>query len=236
MCGRFVLAAPESEVAKQFQLDLTAIPAAEPRFNIAPSQEILAVRVRPDNVARVAEMMSWGLVPAWTKDLAEARKPINAKAETVDTLPTFKNAFHRRRCIVPATGFYEWRDVGEKRKQPYYFHMRGAELFGFAGLWEFWRNAAGGDPLVSCTLITTTPNAVAAPIHNRMPAILHREDYGLWLDPEAHDTSLLKSLLRPYPPEEMEAYPVPPLVSRVGTEGPELIARTDVEGAATLRM
>jgi putative SOS response-associated peptidase YedK len=151
-------------------------------------------------------MMRWGLIPAWTKDLKKAREPINAKAETVADLPSFRDAFRRRRCLIPADGFYEWKQEGG-RKQPVYIRMKDGEPFAFAGLWEHWEGQ-DGHVIESCTLLTTEPNELLAQVHTRMPVILDPTDYNQWLDPDVQEVTDLKPVLHPYPPDQMTYYPV----------------------------
>jgi putative SOS response-associated peptidase YedK len=178
----------------------------KPRYNIAPSQAVAVVRRLPDDLDRKLAMLRWGLIPAWVKDPAKARQPINAKSETVAELSTFRLAFRQRRCLIPADGFYEWRQEGG-RKQPVYIRMKDKEPFALAGLWERW--VGEEDEFIdSCTILTTEPNDLLELIHNRMPVILDPKDYELWLDPEVQEVTRLKPLLHPYPPEQMTYFPV----------------------------
>src|SRR5713226_823414 len=204
MCGRFTLKTPVEELSEKFQFP--EIIPLKPRYNIAPSQDVAVVRRLPDENDRKLAMLRWGLIPAWVKDPAKARQPINAKAETVAELPTFRVAFRQRRCLIPADGFYEWKQEGG-HKQPVYIRMKDGELFAFAGLWERWVGEEG-EFIESCTILTTEPNELLAPIHNRMPVILDPKDYDLWLDPDMLEVSRLKPLLRSYQPEQMTYYPV----------------------------
>ena len=164
------------------------------------------VRRLPDDLDRKLAMLRWGLIPAWVKDPAKARQPINAKSETVDKLPTFRVAFRKRRCLIPADGFYEWKQEGG-RKQPVYICMKDREPFAFAGLWEHWEDH-DGQVIESCTLLTTEPNELLAQVHNRMPVILDQRDYDLWLDPDVQEVTRLKPLLHPYPSDPMTYYSV----------------------------
>jgi putative SOS response-associated peptidase YedK len=204
MCGRYTLKTPVEELSEKFQFP-EVIPL-KPRYNIAPSQPVPVVRLMPDNQERKLAMLRWGLIPAWVKDPAKARQPINAKSETVAELPTFRTAFRKRRCLIPADGFYEWKQEGG-RKQPVYICMKDREPFAFAGLWERW--AGEEDEFIeSCTILTTEPNELLVPIHNRMPVILDPNDYELWLDPDVQQPYKLGPLLRSYPSESMIYYPV----------------------------
>jgi|SRR5205807_3257960 len=204
MCGRYTLKTPVELLSEMFQFP-EVIPL-KPRYNIAPSQDVAVLRQSLDDLERKLAMLRWGLIPVWTKDLKKARAPINAKAETVAELPSFRDAFRKRRCLILADGFYEWKEEGS-RKQPVYIRMKDEEPFAFAGLWEHWEDK-DGMVIESCTLLTTEPNELLKPVHNRMPVILDSTDYKQWLDPDIQDVTRLKPLLRPYPPDEMTWYPV----------------------------
>ena len=217
MCGRFSLAEDAFQLQRYFEFLLTE--EFPPRYNIAPGQPILAVI--SDGQKRRAGTLKWGLVPSWAKDHKVGSKMINARAEGIDEKPSFKDAFKRRRCLIIADGFYEWKKTGES-KQPYRFIMKSKEPFAFAGLWETWKK--GERPLHTCTIITTTPNAVTKDVHDRMPVILPKEKHDLWLDPRNADTEYLKSLLMPYSAEEMEKYPVSTHVNNPKNEMAELLS------------
>ncbi len=167
--------------------------------------------------------MRWGLIPLWAKDMSIGSRMINARAETIAEKPSFRNALRRRRCLVLADGFYEWQRVG-KSKKPMRIVMRSGEPFAFAGLWETWRDPEG-TVIPSCTIITTTPNELLKPIHNRMPVILPRDIEDFWLDESVDDPAALTSVLTPYPDDEMEVYEVSSLVNSVANKGPEVIDR-----------
>jgi len=221
MCGRYGVYHSGAELAERFlaaQPGLFAeVPELEPRYNAAPTEILPVVRVKDGS--RVLETMRWGLVPFWAKDLGIGSKMINAQAESLADKPAFKHALERRRCLVPASGFYEWLKVSDGR-QPVHIRRRDGAPFAFAGLWEKWR---GADGLVrSFTIITTTPNEVMAPIHNRMPAILSREEEALWLDPGIPAKQLM-ALLRPCPSEELHLFHVGRGVNRSGVEDPSFI-------------
>ncbi len=204
MCGRFTLFAPEGMLSRMFHVD--DVPAMAPRYNIAPSQDVAAARISPESGRRELAMLRWGLVPSWAKDPAAGNRMINARAETLQEKPAFRNAFRRRRCLVPASGFYEWQKQGA-RKQPWYVSLRDGNPFAIAGLWER-RDMEDGSVLETCTLITTAANDVILPLHDRMPVIVAPEGYDLWLSPDLKETAPLAALLRPFPPEEMRAVAV----------------------------
>ena len=209
MCGRFTQTASPEVIAEQFKI--TNPPLFTPRYNIAPSQPIAAIRIDPDRATRTLVMLRWGLIPSWAKDPKIGNQCINAKAETVAEKPSFRSAFKKRRCLVIATGFYEWQVQG-RAKQPIWIGLRSKRPFAFAGLWEQWKPPEG-EPLETCTVITTEPNDLMAPIHNRMPVILSPASYDQWLDLSFQQIEPLKALLRPYPSEELTAYPVSTLVN-----------------------
>lgn len=218
MCGRFTLAVPADTVATQFKL--TETPALSARYNIAPTQQIAAVR--ESDKGRELVMLRWGLIPSWAKDLSVGAKMINARAETAAEKPAFRSAMKQRRCLIPASGFYEWQ-AQNGAKQPFLIKLTSGDPFGFAGLWENWKTPEG-DWLQSCTILTTEANELMRPLHDRMPVIVPSENYEHWLDPRQHDAAELKQLLVPFPSELMVAHPVSKAVNRVGNEGPELVA------------
>jgi putative SOS response-associated peptidase YedK len=188
MCGRFAQKSSAKKISKQSKVE--EVPPLVERFNVAPTQSVLVVR-EPNE--REAVFLKWGLVPRWAKDTAIGNKLINARSETVTERPSFREAFARRRCLVPLDGFFEWARRGES-KRPFYFHMRDGEPFAVAGLWEVWEG--DGEPLETCTLLTTEANELLAGYHDRMPVILKPEDYDLWLDADVQSTEQLLPLLR----------------------------------------
>jgi putative SOS response-associated peptidase YedK len=219
MCGRFTLTDPDQALAVQF--DLPGVPSLEPRYNIAPTQPVAAVRLPPEGVGRELVLLHWGLIPFWAKDSRIGSRMINARSETVADKPAFRAAFRRRRCLVLADGFYEWqKQNGGKR--PFYIRLGDGKPFAFAGLWEQWKGP-DEEGIESCTLLTTMPNDLIRPLHNRMPVILHPQDYDLWLDPDVQSVDPLKRLLRPFPSAEMQAYPVHRWVNSPQNEGPRCI-------------
>jgi putative SOS response-associated peptidase YedK len=197
MCGRFTLKRPER--VKFYNIESSVFDGVVPRYNIAPSQDILTVVERDSQ--REATSMQWGLVPYWSKD---AKGIINARVETIEDKPSFKDSFQRRRCLIVADGFYEWERIG-KISQPYYFQMRDEEPFVFAGIWDRWRD--NNRSITSCAIITTTANELMSDIHTRMPVILPRESFDLWLSSDSR-ASDLKDLLLPYPADLMTRHAV----------------------------
>jgi putative SOS response-associated peptidase YedK len=225
MCGRYSQTQPAEIIAKAFQVD--NLPTLEPRYNIAPTQSVATVLQTSASTNRQFKMLHWGLIPSWAKDSKLGAKLINARAETVAEKPAFRSAFRQRRCLVLADGFYEWQQQEQKKqKQPFYFRLSDEQPFAFAGLWERWEDATG-EEIESCTLLTTEPNELMRPIHNRMPVILDPKDYDLWLDPEVKKSELLQPLLRPYPTEEMTAYPVSKAVNKPSNDSTECIERVE---------
>jgi putative SOS response-associated peptidase YedK len=225
MCGRYAQRTDAKKLAKEFKV--AEVPSVEPRYNIAPTQEILAVSETDDG--REMRFFKWGLVPSWAKDTSMGARLINARSETVAEKPAFRQAFKQRRCIIPADGFYEWQRA-EGRKQPFFFRMRDERLFGFAGLWERWEGE-GGEVVNSCAILTTEANEVLRPVHDRMPVILHPEDYELWLDGDARKLDLVKQTLRPYQAREMLGYLVGASVNNPRSQGEGLIERALINSA-----
>lgn len=219
MCGRFSLRASPDELLEHF--DLMTAPAWEPRYNVAPTQDVGIVR-RVGPGARKWSRARWGLIPSGAADPGIGMRLINARSETIQTKPSFKWAFAHQRCLVPADGFYEWQRVPGGRKQPIHFRLTSGGLFAFAGLWERWVDPSGHE-IESFTILTTRPNAAVAPVHDRMPVVLPPEVYGPWLDPEANPADLL-DLTRPYPADKMEGVPVNPVVNGTAVDGPECLA------------
>jgi putative SOS response-associated peptidase YedK len=215
MCGRYALHTHPQVVALTF--GLATPPEFAPRFNIAPLSEVLIVRAGTAGAPQAANAR-WGLLPRWAKDPKLAAKLSNARAETVAEKPSFRDAFRRRRCLVPASGFYEWRAEGG-RKHPYYVRPAQGPLFAFAGIWERWEGPQG--PLETCAIITTDANEVMQAIHDRMPVILAAADYARWLD--CRPANDVAGLLRPADPGSIEAYRVAPKVNNSRSDGAELI-------------
>lgn len=216
MCGRYTLKAGARQLALLF--DLREIPHITPSYNVAPTQDVPVVIVED---GRTLEMMHWGLIPSWADDPSIGSRMINARAETVAEKPSFRAAFKRRRALIAADGFFEWKKTDDG-KRPYYLRLRDGEPFGFAGLWETW-SVDGGQEIRSCTIITTEPNDLAGEIHNRMPVILSPDLYDSWLQPDNDDREELLSMLAPYPAEGMEAYPVSRQVNKPANNDPSVI-------------
>lgn len=219
MCGRFSLGTPATTLAAQFEL--FEVPAWAPRYNIAPTQQAPTVLRAPSHPDRQFRPYRWGLIPSWAKDPGIGSQMINARAETVATKPAFRRAFRERRCLILADGFYEWQARG-RHKQPLFVRLANGRPFAFAGLWERW-GGPDGTALDSCAIVTTTANDLLRPLHDRMPVILAPKDYDLWLDPSLQDVECLLPLLRPYPAEEMTAYPVSTRVNNPAHDAPDCI-------------
>ena len=218
MCGRFSLGVPTEALQEQFQL--FGGPVVVPRYNIAPTQPVAAVRMAAGG-ERELVMLRWGLIPSWAKDMAMGARMINARAETVAEKPSFRSALKSRRCLIAADGFYEWRKE-ENGKQPYFIRLRGGVPFAFAGLWETWKGPEG--PIESCPVITTEANEMMRELHHRMPVILPPEDYSQWLKPDETDREVLLGLLRPFASGELEALRVSTHVNSPAHDDPQCIA------------
>lgn len=219
MCGRFTLSLAARQMEMAFPW-LSMPVELEPRYNIAPTQPVAVV---PNNGKNQLDFFHWGLIPFWAKDPGIGSRMINARSETLAEKASFRTAFRRRRCLVLADGFYEWRsDAGKRTKTPMYIRLKSGAPFAFAGLWETWRSP-DGSVLPSCTIITVRPNALLEPIHDRMPVILSPEQYQLWLSPEEQLPDRLQPLLVPFPAEEMTAYPVSRLVNNPRSDSVDCI-------------
>lgn len=215
MCGRFSLSVPISDLAELFGFNIDDLLA--PRFNIAPTQPVAVVR---NNEAgrREFTLLHWGLIPSWSKDPGISAKLTNARSETVTEKPSFRHAFRRRRCLLPTSGFYEWQRK-EKKKVPYYIRMKDGRPFAMGGLWERWQSPEGSE-LESCAILTTGPNDLMRPIHDRMPVILAKEHFDRWLDTPEREADALKELFAPFDPDKMVATPVGTYVNNARNEGP----------------
>jgi putative SOS response-associated peptidase YedK len=225
MCGRFVSATPPDQIAAYFGTEAPEALLA-PSYNVAPTNDVYAIL--SDGTARHLDAFHWGLVPLWAKDPKVGSKMINARADTLAAKNAFKSAFKRRRCIIPADGFYEWRKdpnaPPKAKKQPYFIHRPGGEPVAFAGLWEVWKGPnKDQEPLRSCVIITTSPNEPMSAIHDRMPVILPESAWATWLDREIDDLDLLGKLLVPAPPELITMHTVSTEVNNVRNNGEHLI-------------
>ena len=218
MCGRFALFASAEELERHFQVPLPF--AVTPRYNIAPSQPVLALATSTDAPEPVWIHFRWGMVPRWAKDPARGNQMINARCESLHEKLAFRSAFRHRRCILPMSGFYEWAKVGAKR-QPYFVKPATDSVMGVAGLWEPWQSPDGA-ALTTCTIITTGANATVRPLHPRMVVVLDPATYALWLDPST-PVEALKTLLRPAPETLLTAYPVGTRVNNPTHDAPLLI-------------
>ena len=218
MCGRYTLITGISELQSRFGFAMDS-PPAQPRYNIAPTQQVLTV---VNDGERRGEMMRWGLVPSWAKDVKTGSRMINAASETAATKPAFRSAFRRRRCLVLADGFYEWRREGKERMPVYFFQKSGGPM-AFAGLWESWRSPEG-EHIRSCAILTTAANSFTEPVHHRMPVILSAETEPLWLDPLTETPDTLESLLLPAPPELLDVREVSSTVNNVRNDTSVCIA------------
>lgn len=230
MCGRYTSRTPAADLADYFGVDEVVAPDLGERFNVAPTDEVYAVA--ESTTGRRLGTFRWGLVPFWAKDLKVGAKMINARAESLLDKPAFKRSFERRRCIVPADGFYEWEKVGPKTKQPWLIRRADGKPMAFAGLWESWRPVKGSDEgkVRSCTIVTGEPNEKVARLHDRMPVMLPAEAWDAWLDPDNTDLGSLAGLLVPIAAEELELFPVSKAVNDVRNDGPELIRMLPADG------
>ena len=220
MCGRYTLSTPSDLLADLTEIQVTS--EVTPRYNIAPTQEAPIIRVTGTaRVDRELTLLKWGLVPFWADDPSIGNRMINARAETVGEKPSFRTAFKKRRCVVPADGFYEWKKAGGG-KQPFYFRLQNRLPFGMAGLWERWDK--GDHPLETFTILTTSPNDLVAFAHHRMPVILSPEDIDRWLDPAADTAKDFETLWEPFPASEMEGFPVSTYVNNPANDTPTCVA------------
>ena len=217
MCGRYVIEISADLVRKVF--GVVDVPQWTARYNVAPTQMVPVIRQRGDSTSQLV-LMRWGLIPSWAKEVGEGL--INARAETVNEKPSFRQSFRQRRCILPATGFYEWQKV-DKHKIPHFVRLKNQMPMPFAGIWDSWR-APDGQVVESCAILTTAANGAVGSIHERMPVILHPDEFGQWLDREQHNPATLMPLLAPYPSDCLEVYPVSTLVNSVANDQPECIA------------
>jgi putative SOS response-associated peptidase YedK len=226
MCGRFTVTSPLDQILDLFALEDG--PDLGPRYNVAPTQEALVVRTRAEAREREAVALRWGLVPRWADDPKIGNRLINARSETVHSKPSFRDAFAKRRCLVPADGFIEWKNE-QGGKQPYHIVMEDRGPFAFAGIWESWKPEDGGELLETFTILTTTPNDTVEPLHDRMPVIVSEHDYDLWLADRAGKTDVAE-ILRPFEDKPMMAYPVSRKVNKPSNDSPDVLERVAEQG------
>jgi putative SOS response-associated peptidase YedK len=224
MCGRYTLYANLNRILTDFAAEFRPEYKYAPRYNIAPTQEVLAVRQAESSDARELVPLRWGLIPNWAKDEKIAYSTINARAETVDSKPAFRSAFKKRRCLIIADGWYEWKATGPKTKQPYRMHHADDRPFGLAGLWESWTH--DGETIESCTIIVADAAAHLAEVHDRSPCIVQPQDYGRWLDSDFQGVDSIRAMLQS-PSEDLVPYPVSSAVGNVRNQGRELVLRVD---------
>ena len=217
MCARFTLFVPGRALRENF--DLVEEPVLTPRYNIAPSQSVIAVGGRADGATRGAALFQWGLIPHWAAE-PNGPRPVNAKAETIAEKPMFRDSFRKRRCVIPASGYYEWRTEG-KRKVPLYIRRRDGGLISFAGIWDCWKG--GAEKLLTCTIVSTSAKTLTASIHERMPVILPSESISAWLDRRTESAEELAEMLKPCPAELLEIVPANPVVNSSRHEGPDCL-------------
>ena len=225
MCGRFTLRKAPEEIAEHFGVD--DVPEFAPRFNIAPGQDVATVFVPEAEQDSSLALRRWGLIPSWAKDEKIGNRQINARVETVSEKPAFRAAFRKRRCLVPSDGFYEWSGAASP-KQPFHIELEGGEVFGFAGLWERWRNPAG-EVIESCTLLTTEANSTLGDLHKRMPVIVDPVNYALWLDPDVSDPALLKPAVEGALADALRFYPVSLRVNDTRRDDPQCLDVADIQ-------
>ena len=228
MCGRYRLSRRKQIIEEYFGV----VPWDDdwsPRYNIAPTQPVPVIRQHPKDPIRQISSMLWGLIPHWAKDASGAASTINARSETAATKPAFRDPLKLRRCLIPADGFYEWKRMSSS-KQPYRFEVNDGQLFAFAGLWDGWKDA-NGNWVKTCSILTTTPNAVTSAIHDRMPVILNPDSYDLWLDPGITNVQVVSELLKPYDPKSMRCYPVSTRINLVANDDEDCSRPVDITEA-----
>jgi len=228
MCGRYTLSSPVEVVADLFEITFPGrgteqleLPDLHPRYNLAPTQEALVALVREPGAPRTLALLRWGLIPYWAKEASIGNRMINARAEGVAEKPAYRFSFKKKRCLIPTDGFYEWKKEG-KTKQPYLIRHKDHRPFAFAGLWSIWKNPEGG-LVETFTILTTDANGTIQSLHDRMPVVLDRADFGLWLDPKVEDKEKLQALLKPAPDADFETLPVSKVVNSPAHDAPDCI-------------
>lgn len=231
MCGRYTVTSPLEVIADLFELtrerhegtgDAPPLPELRPRYNLAPTQEAPVVRVLTPDGGRLLDLLRWGLIPYWAKEASIGNRMINARSESVAEKPAYRWVFKKQRCLVVTDGFYEWKKL-PGGKQPYYIRRKDHLPFAFAGLWSRWQPPAGGETVETFTILTTDANAKVSELHDRMPVVLDRSDYGVWLDPGTQDAEKLKRLLVPMAGDELETVPVSRRVNSPAYDGEECV-------------
>lgn len=226
MCGRYTLRTPLTVLTSQFAAELQLPLDFRPRYNIAPTQSVLAVRQVEQGAKRELVALRWGLIPSWAKDTKIGYSTINARGDTVAEKPAFRSAFKKRRCLILADGYYEWL-TEDKAKLPQFYEFDGGKPFAFAGLWEWWPGPKDGpktEPVESCTIVTTDANELCCKVHDRMPVILNEADYDCWLDPACDDRAKLEKLIKPFGVKTMTVRPVSTFVNNVKNQGEQCVA------------
>ena len=224
MCGRYRLSRRKRVIEEYF--NAVAEEEWTPRYNIAPTQPVPVIRQNPKEPVRELSIIRWGLIPSWARDSSGAAKMINARSETAGSKPAFRDALKSRRCLIPADGFYEWQRTA-KSKQPFCFEVNDGQSFAFAGLWDRWKSP-DGTWIRTCSILTTTPNAVTSPVHDRMPVILDPDSYDLWLDPGMTDVEAATDLLKPCDAQLMRRYPVSTRINHVTNDDQACSAPVDL--------
>lgn len=227
MCGRYRLSRRKQIVEEYFDVAPGEEEDWDPRYNIAPTQNVPVIRQHPKEPVRQLSMMRWGLIPSWSKDASGAASMINARSETAGIKPAFRDALKSRRCLIPADAFYEWKRDG-KIKQPYCFEVNDGNLFALAGIWDRWKDA-NGNWLKTCSILTTTANALTSAVHDRMPVILDPASYDLWLDPGMANVTAVSELLKPYDARLMRCHPVSQRVNSAVNDDAECSAPVELE-------
>jgi putative SOS response-associated peptidase YedK len=220
MCGRYTLSSPGDEIALLF--DLQELIPFPPRYNLAPTQEAAVVRVTAPGEPRRLDLLKWGFIPYWAKEASIGNRMINARAESVAEKPAYRFSFKKKRCLIPADGFYEWKAEG-RAKQPYLIRRKDRKPFAFAGLWSTWKDPERDQPVETFTILTTDANDLVRPLHDRMPVILLKDEFDLWLDPKVEDAARLQPLLGPAPGDDWETVPVSRAVNRPSYDAPDCI-------------
>jgi putative SOS response-associated peptidase YedK len=218
MCGRYRLSRRKQMIEDYFGT-VSGEDDWNPRYNIAPTQPVPVIRQNPKEPVRELSLVRWGLIPSWARDSSAVASMINARSETANAKPAFRDALKSRRCLIPADGFYEWQRIGSA-KHPYCFEINEGELFAFAGIWDRWKDATGAT-IGTCSILTTTPNAVTSAIHDRMPVILDPDSYDLWLDPGMRNVVVASELLKPYDARVMRSYPISTRINHVANDDEE---------------